>query len=113
MREIIDRLVDRTSSFYPHLKRNIRIAHLKTTPDEFILKNFKLSVPLSLGLTMLFFFVAGKLGIPLILLPLFFIAAFVLVFNFTFLKLKGTIIRRQKEIDREVLFAGQYLLIKL
>ena len=33
--------------------------------------------------------------------------------EFGFLKLKARTIRRQKEIDREVLFAGQYLLIKL
>ena len=113
MREIIGRLAKRISSFYPHLKRDIRIAHLKMKPHEFILKNFKFSLPFSLSLTILFFFVADKAGIPLILLPLFFIIAFVLVFNFAFLKLKGTIIQRRKEIDKEVLFAGQYLLIKL
>lgn len=113
MREIIGRLVNRTSSFYPHLKRDIRIAHLKTSPNEFILKNFRFSLPFSLGITILFFFVADKLGLPLILLPLFFIITFALVFNFGFLKVRGTIIKRQKEIDREVLFAGQYLLIKL
>src|SRR3989338_7347458 len=113
MREIIGRLAKRISSFYPHLKRDIRIAHLKMKPHEFILKNFKFSLPFSLSLTILFFFVADKAGIPLILLPLFFIIAFVLVFNFAFLKLKGTIIQRRKEIDKEVLFAGQYLLIKI
>jgi pilus assembly protein TadC len=57
--------------------------------------------------------VADKAGLPLALLPFAFIMFFFLLFNFEFLKLKGRIIRRQKEIDREVLFAGQYLLIKL
>ena len=113
MREIIGRLVKRVSSFYPHLKRDIRIAHLKMDPQEFVFKNLKFALPFSLGLTVLFFFIADKAGIPLIFLPIFFIVAFALVFNFAFLKLKGTIVRRQKEIDREVLFAGQYLLIKL
>ena len=113
MREIIGRLAERISSFYPHLKSDIRIAHLRVTPYEFVFKNLKFALPFSLGLTILFFFVADKAGIPLIVIPFFFIIAFVLVFNFAFLKLKGTIIKRQKEIDKEVLFAGQYLLIKL
>ncbi|MBI2208831.1 hypothetical protein HYU50_05030, partial [Candidatus Woesearchaeota archaeon] len=113
MKEIISKLVKRVSSFYPYLKRDLRIAHLKMTPYEFVFKSFKFSLPFSLALTVLFFFIADKAGLPLIVLPLFFAVAFALVFNFAFLNLKGTIIQRQKEIDREVLFAGQYLLIKL
>tara|TARA_Y100000310_G_C20619558_1_gene782518 strand:+ start:917 stop:1573 length:657 start_codon:yes stop_codon:yes gene_type:complete len=57
--------------------------------------------------------VADKAGILLVLIPIAFIVIFFTVFNFAFFKLKGIIIQRQKEIDREVLFAGQYLLIKL
>src|SRR3989338_7221658 len=113
MKEIISKLISRISSFYPHLKRDIRIAHLKTTPYDFVFKAIKFSLPFSLGLTILFFFLANKAGIPLAILPFFFVIAVILVFNFAFLKLKGIIIRRQKEIDKEVLFAGQYLLIKL
>jgi pilus assembly protein TadC len=35
------------------------------------------------------------------------------VFNFAFLKIKSKIIQRQRKIDQEVLFVGQYLLIML
>lgn len=106
-------LVRRILSLYPNLRRDIKIAHKRTTPQEFILKNLKFSLPFSLGLTVLFFFVADKAELPLFLLPIAFIIILFLVFNFAFLKLKGQIVTRQKEIDREVLFAGQYLLIKL
>jgi len=105
--------VQRISSFFPKLKKQIRIAHLNITPQQFIHSNLKFAIPFSLGLTVLFFFVADKAGLPLFLIPLVFILLSILVFHFGFLKLRTKIIKRQKEIDREVLFAGQYLLIKL
>ena len=113
MKIAMNKLIRRIASFYPNLKKDMRIAHVKKTPEEFVYANFRFSVPFSLGLTVLFFFVADKAALPLAALPLAFIVMFFLVFNFAFLKLKGTIVKRQKEIDREVLFAGQYLLIKL
>ena len=113
MKIAISNLVQRISSFFPKLKKEIRIAHLKITPQEFIYEDLKFSLPFSLGLTVLFFFVADKAGLPLIIIPAAFIVLFFLVFHFKFLKLKAKITQRQKEIDREVLFAGQYLLIKL
>ncbi|MBI2651741.1 type II secretion system F family protein [Candidatus Woesearchaeota archaeon] len=109
----IIKLVQRVSSFFPRLKKEIRIAHLKETPQNFIYQNIKFSLIFSLFLTSLFFFVADKAGIPLVFLLVAFVVIFFLSFYFGFLKLKATIIKRQKEIDREVLFAGQYLLIKL
>jgi flagellar protein FlaJ len=113
MKIAIRKLVQRTSSFFPKLKKQIRIAHVKTTPQEFIYNNFKFSLPFSLGMTVLFFFIADKAGLPMALVPLAFIIIFFMIFHFQFLKLRAEIIKRRKEIDREVLFAGQYLLIKL
>ena len=109
----INKLVQRISSSFPDLKKELRIAHIKTTPQEFVYKSLKFSLPFSLGLTILFFFIVDKAGLPLILIPVAFIVIFISVFKFAFLKLKAKIVQRQKEIDREVLFVGQYLLIQL
>lgn len=113
MNIFIIKLVQRISSFFPGLKKQLRIAHIKTTPRNFIYKSIKFAFPFSLGLTILFFFIFDKAEIPFYFLPLAFIILFILTFNFAFLKVKARITKRQKEIDREVLFAGQYLLIKL
>ena len=113
MKIAINKLVQRISSFFPNLKKEIRIAHVKSTPQEFIYNNLKFSLPFSLGFTVLFFFILDKAELSLWLLIPTFIITFFLIFHFGFLKLKGKIIARRKEIDREVLFAGQYLLIKL
>ena len=109
----IQKLVQRISAQFPHLKKQLRVVHLQITPQQFIYNNLKFALPFSLGLTVLFFFIVDKAGLPLSLLPIAFICLFFFVFQFEFLKLKARTIRRQKEIDREVLFAGQYLLIKL
>src|SRR3989344_850433 len=113
MKRAISKLVQRISLFYPNLKKQIRVAHLKTTPYEFIYHHLKFSLPFSLGMTVLFFFIIDKAELSLWLLIPIFIIILILVFNFAFLKLRGQILHRKKEIDREVLFAGQYLLIKL
>ena len=113
MKIAIQKLVQWISTFFPKLKKDIRIAHIKTTPQDFIYQNLVFSLPFSLGLTVLFFFFLSKAELPLALIPVAFIIIFFLVFNFSFLKLKAKIVKRRREIDQEVLFAGQYLLIKL
>jgi len=109
----ISKLVQWISSFFPRLKKEIRIAHVNITPQEFIYKNLKFSFPFSLGLTVLLFFIMDKAELNLWLLIPGFIIIFFLIFHFQFLKIRAKIAQRRKEIDREVLFAGQYLLIKL
>ena len=109
----IQKIVQKASSLHPGLKKQLRIAPPRVSPQEFVYSSFKFALPFSLGLTVLFFFIVDKAGLPLGLLPIAFIMLFFLVFNFQFIKLKARIIKRQKEIDREVIFAGQYLLIKL
>ena len=113
IKPFIQKVVQRVSSQYPGLKKQLRIAHLKASPQEFVYNSFKFALPFSFGLTILFFFIIDKAGLPLALLPIAFIILFFVVFNFQFIKLKARIVKRQKEIDREVIFAGQYLLIKL
>jgi flagellar protein FlaJ len=64
-------------------------------------------------LTILFFFVLDKAGLSKLFLFLVLIVIFFLFFSFGFLKLKAQIKKRASEINREVLFVGRYLLVKL
>ncbi len=113
MSSLITRIVKRISSFYPNLKYSLRTAHTLMSPEKFVYAQLKFAFPFSLVLTFLFFFIATKARLPLYYTPIFFVVAFFVLFNFGFLQLRGKIVARQREIDREVLFAGQYLLIKL
>ncbi|MGV8169403.1 MAG: type II secretion system F family protein [Candidatus Nanoarchaeia archaeon] len=97
----------------PLLKKQLKIAKIDKTPKEFIKDTLKNALLMSLGFTILLFFYFDKNQKPLILiLPAFLVLLFIF-YQFNMAKLKSKIIKRRKEIDKEVLFAGRYLLVKL
>lgn len=99
--------------FFPALKRDLRIAHLPQSPIEYINKNLKATVLYSSFFTILFFFVLEKAKLSYFLLVPVFIILFILVFEYFIISIKARIRAREREIDREVLFVGRYLLVKL
>ncbi len=101
------------SAKYPLLKKQLRMAKINKTPSEYIKEALKKAIVLSLGFTAVVFLISAAINIPLILLPVFFIIFLFIFFNFNMVAVKGRISQRKKEIDRDVLFAGKYLLVKL
>ncbi len=89
------------------------MAHLKETPSEFLAKSLNMAFILSITFTFLLFMIFDKKNLPKFLLFPAFMILFFLFFKFNFLKIKGTIKKREGEINKEVLFIGHYLLIKL
>jgi flagellar protein FlaJ len=98
---------------YPNLKKELKMAHINEMPDMFIDKNLKKSLLFAILFTILFFFMLEKANLSRLWLILVFVVTFFISFNFGFLKLKGLIKRREKEINQEILFIGRYLLVKL
>ena len=105
--------VNRIVSFFPMLKGELRIAHLPFSPIQFVNRNLKTSALFSFLLTILFFFVLQKAKLPLALLLPIFIILFILLFEYSLLTIKAKIRKREREINKEVLFIGRYLLVKL
>lgn len=99
----------------PRLKRTLRTAHIPRTPEKFVKRSLMLSLYISLGLSALSFFLfARTLGMKVILLVVpVFAASMMLSTAFILGTPHGMIRRREKEINREVLFAGRYLLVKM
>jgi len=89
------------------------MAKIDKKPKEYIKESFKKTIIFSIGFTVLVFFISESINLPLILLPIIFIIFMFIFFNFNITSLKGRINKRKKEIDRDVLFAGKYLLVKL
>ena len=83
---------------YPNLKKELRAAHVKGTPDEYIYTNLKKSMLNSFLLTVASFFILDKAGLPKILLLFVFLIVLFFTFNFSILKLKGMIKKREREI---------------
>ena len=101
---------------YPAIKTNLRISHNKSSPEVFVKRAVRLSLLGGAGLAIGAFFFFGKSSAPHklvgIVLATFVVSAFGLLF-FMLNSPKSGIKKRQKEIDREILFAGRYLLIRL
>ena len=107
---------------FPSLRRNMLMAHMKITPLDFIKKTLVNAILFAITLSFFSMFVLRKLffdmGIPEIAVPFFAIFVVFPVTSFIILSLflsapVSLIKKRRQEIEREVLFAGRYLLIKL
>jgi len=86
---------------------------MKEEPEKFLKKTFMSSLFVSVTFLVLLFMVFDKMKIPLLSLLVIIPVIFALVF-FVLIQAPRVIIRkREREINKEVLFAGRYLLVKL
>ena len=112
---IID-LPDLVLRKFPSIKVNLRLAHNKSPPEKFVKRSLILSLYVSLAFAVLTFFMfAKRTGLSKLLVAALIIAfvSFMLAAVFVLQSPKSAIRKRQREIDKEVLFAGRYLLVKL
>ena len=82
-------------------------------PAVYINKNFRTALAGSLLFTFSFFFVLRKAGLSMFLIVPIFMALFILFFEYSLLAIKSKIRQREREINKEVLFVGRYMLVKL
>jgi pilus assembly protein TadC len=109
-------LIDYLARAYPQLRKKLRMANVRKTSHAFVKQALFISVYSGLAMAALFFFLfAKKLGPvqTLLLTPLIFFAVTAAFFMFRIQGLTVTAKKRQKEIDKQILFAGRYLLVKM
>ena len=107
-RGIFERLV----KYYPALSTKLLIAGMSVTPEEFLKKNFisgLVNAAVLTALSSLFLLRANLAG----LIPILFVLFFFITFSFSFIKLNVAIFKRKEAIDKEVIYAGRYMLLKL
>ena len=98
----------------PHVKKLLKEAHMtQYSPRQFIQKTVMLSTYLSVGLLVLLFFLFDKMKLNLALLILVVPIVFVVSFFFLLNSPTATISGRLREINKEVVYAGRYILVKL
>lgn len=105
----ISALADR----YPLLKKQLRMARIKQTPEEAIRDAVKTALIYGLGFFVLMFMFIDSMGYNYLWLPVALVVSVYGFYRFSLLKIQGKIISRRKDIDKDVLFAGRYLLVKL
>ena len=105
--------VNKFVSIFPSLKKQLRIAHLNYTPIQFLNKSIKATAFYSILFTVPFFFVLQKAKLSILLLVPIYLVLSLLLFQYSLLNPKAKIRRRERDINKEVLFVGRYLLVKL
>ncbi|MFH0885346.1 MAG: type II secretion system F family protein [Candidatus Micrarchaeota archaeon] len=110
------------SSRFPDLKKKLRIADMDDNPVDFLEKVVSSTIFISAGLIVVaYLFLAGGLATNLKdNIPMFIIMAIgpiiaipLVIFSYLMLYPEAAIIRRQKEMDYEIVFAGRHIVIAL
>ena len=86
---------------------------MSSTPILYINKNLRSAAIGSAFSVILFFFVLQKVKMSYFLLIPIFIVSFIVFFEYSIILIRSRIRQREHEINREVLFVGRYLLVKL
>lgn len=97
----------------PGLKKELRMARIEKSPLEMVQTGLRFAGYSAGSITILLFFLFSKMGGSLLWLLVIGPILFWAFYKFSMLKIKAKILRRKKEIDKDVLFAGRYLLVKL
>jgi pilus assembly protein TadC len=95
------------------LRRKLRVAGVNKTPKEFLSQIRRSAIMVGFAMAVLAFFLVSKKKLPLILIPAAGIIFFALAYVTLLKTLDTKIHKKAKEIDKDVLFAGRFLLIKL
>ena len=97
----------------PTLKRRLIIAHIDKTPEEYLKERFVSATVLAVGFGVGIFFLALAFEWNLFGVLAVFLLAWYFLFQVIKRQVDIVIRKRAKEIDKEVLFAGRFLLVKL
>jgi pilus assembly protein TadC len=95
------------------LKRKLKIAHDSTDPKKYMKMNFNASIFFSLGICIPIFFLTSN---PQHLSPLPFLAfpvIFITIYTVLYARVDVAIKKREKEINRNIVYATRYLILKL
>jgi pilus assembly protein TadC len=106
-------IVDQVTAMYPDIKAKLKLAAMRDVPRSYVGKNLKNAFIYAVMMGVLSFFFIDKMHYSLVWVPILFVVFFVGFFNVLMKRVDSKIIKREKEIDKEVLFAGRYLLIKI
>ncbi|MBW2996252.1 type II secretion system F family protein [Candidatus Woesearchaeota archaeon] len=113
MIKILKNVFFRITKSFPTLGLKLKQAGMKETPEEFVKKTFFTSFYMTTGLTIFLIAIFSKFKLLAIIVAVLFPLLFVMVFLY-FVKLPDVkIIKKRKTIDREVVYAGRFLIVEM
>ncbi|MFO8016704.1 MAG: type II secretion system F family protein [Candidatus Woesearchaeota archaeon] len=110
---VVIRLIHLYVKKFPELKRKLKTAHIDQSPEVFVKKALKSALTLSMLLAVVMFFFLSSFEKPLWHLAYLFPLLFLVFFWFMSHTPDVHIRRRQKDIEKDILFAGRFILVKI
>ena len=111
--ESTNTLFQRIAKAFPLLKMKLKQAGMGDKPELFIKKTFVTAFYMTTGIVVFLFLILAKFnvlkGFMFLIIPLIFIFMFLYMIKLPDLKIS----RKEKEIGKEIVFAGRFLIIEL
>jgi len=101
------------AAMMPSLRDRLHSAGIHQKPAEFVDESLKKGLTMAFMFSILSLFLILKKGSPIVIVVIVFIFSFIIFFFLMLKRVDVTISKREREIDRDVLFAGRFLLVKL
>lgn len=109
----LNTLFQRISKTVPGLKLKLKEAGMEDKPEDFIKKTFISAFYMTTGMVVTLFLVLAKYnvlkGFAFVFVPIVFIVMFFYMFKLPDLKIS----KKEKEISKEIVFAGRFMIIEL
>ncbi|HLC50076.1 MAG TPA: type II secretion system F family protein [Candidatus Nanoarchaeia archaeon] len=106
-------LFQRMSKFFPALKLKLKQAGMDDRPEEFIKKTFVSAVYMTIGLLTAIFLLIAKIGLFKPVFLLFLPIIFLVMFSYMLKLPDSKILKKEKEVAREIVFVGRFIIIEL
>ncbi|MBN1274683.1 type II secretion system F family protein [Candidatus Woesearchaeota archaeon] len=106
-------IINNITSRHPDLKRKLYMAGMDVEPRVYVKEKFKNSLLMGFLLLVGSFFLIDKNGGNLFLVPIIGVVTYALMFRLQMRQVDAKISKRAGIIDKDVLFAGRFLLVKL
>ncbi len=98
---------------FPELKKKLKFADIKETPVEFLEGVIASTLFLSVALIIISALLLYTYGASLILLIPIAVIEILIIFNYLMLYPDARIVKRKRELDYEIVFAGRHIVIAL
>src|SRR3989338_8221335 len=106
-------LFQKIATAFPELKNKLKQAGMQYKPDEFVKRTFLSAFYATTGLAVSVFLILAKFnvlkGFLLIFPPIIFVVLFSYLLKLPDIKIS----RKEKDISKEIVFAGRYLVIEI
>jgi pilus assembly protein TadC len=109
----LNTLFQRIAKTFPNLKMKLKQAGMDDRPEDFIKKTFISAFYMATGLVVFLFLLLAKLnavkGVFFVMIPLVFLVMFFYMIRLPDVRIS----KKEKDISKEIVFAGRFIIIEL